>query len=95
MMLIIAAKIKLKNSAKSESSVPRKEPNTSPNFISPKPSASFRKAQVPIAPIINRVPPNANTPYTPSRIEIGIRLKACEIIEITRPKMTNPFGIIK
>ena len=55
-------KIKLKNKAKSESSVPRKEPKTSPSFISPKPRASFRKAQVPMAPMINNVPPNASMP---------------------------------
>ena len=59
---INAAKIKLKNKAKSESSVPRKEPKTSPSFISPKPRASFLKAQVPTAPMINNDPPNASMP---------------------------------
>ena len=62
MMLMIAAKIKLRNSDNSESSKPRNEPRIKPSFTSPKPRASFLNAHVPIAPVINKVPPNAIIP---------------------------------
>ena len=62
MMLMITAKIKLKNSDNSESYTPRNDPRTRPNFTSPKPRASFLNAHVPSAPITNKVPPNAIMP---------------------------------
>ena len=51
-MLIIPPKMKLKNKANKESSMPRKDPRIKPSLISPKPRASFLKINVPIAPII-------------------------------------------
>ena len=58
----IPIKIKLKNSDRRASSKPRNDPRIKPNFTSPKPNASFLNAHVPIAPEINKVPPNAIIP---------------------------------